>query len=49
MDDEKQRSNVMGMMFDYLLEKNNEVSQEEFWAEVERRAAGMKINSIWDK
>ncbi len=49
VDDEKQRSNVLGMMFDYLLEKNNQVSDEEFWSEVERRAAGMKINSIWDK
>ena len=49
VEDGKQRSNVMGMMFDYLLEKNNEVSEEEFWAEVERRAAGMKVNSIWDK
>ncbi len=49
VEDEKQRSNVLGMMFDYLLEKNNEVSEEEFWAEAQRRAAGMKINSIWDK
>ncbi len=49
VEDEKQRSNVLGMMFDYLIEKNNEVADEEFWAEAERRAAGMKINSIWDK
>ncbi len=49
VDDAKQRSNVMGMMFDYLLENNNEVSDDEFWAEVKRRSAGMKINSIWDK
>lgn len=46
--DEKQRSNVLGMMFDYLLEKDNQVSEEDFWAEVDRRSAGMKINSIWE-
>lgn len=48
IDDDKQRSNVLGMMFDYLLEKDNEVSEDEFWAEVERRSEGMKINSIWE-
>ena len=47
--DEKQRTNVLGMMFDYLREKNNEVSDDDFWAEVDRRSEGMKINSIWDK
>lgn len=49
IDDDKQRSNVLGMMFDYLREKDNEVSEDDFWAEVERRSEGMKINSIWDK
>ena len=46
--DDKQRSNVLGMMFDYLLEKDNNVPEDEFWDEVERRSAGMKINSIWE-
>ena len=48
IDDEKQRSNVLGMMFDFLLEKDNQVTEEEFWAEVGRRSEGMKINSIWE-